>query len=152
MTYKGLFGFKFKPNSSEDGFVSYDKDVIKKSIITLIKTPKGGRIYEPDLGTNLNRLVFDLNLEKVKNVAKVEIEEVIKKYEPRVELLGIKTFVEGDLDDILIIFLNLKYKEFDDEEIMEIRLKKDKEWIEHVDVKGEKFSKSSDFGKAIANG
>jgi len=129
MGYTGLFKLYPKPGTSEDGFVSYDKDVIKQSIMTLIKTPKGSRIYDPLLGTDLHRLIHDLNLKSIQNVAKAEILNVIEKYEPRVDLLNVGVYVEGETDQILVIFLHFRYKEYNDEEILELRMASEQQWI-----------------------
>lgn len=127
-TYTGLFKFSPKKNSSVDGFVSHDKDVIKKSIETIIKTHKGSRVYDPDFGTNLCRLIFEQNLERTRNIAKSEITEIITKYEPRALISNISIFPNSEKSDEAVLVLTIQYVEYGDEEIMQMVLKTDTAW------------------------
>ena len=132
-TYTGLFRFTPKRGDSVDGFVSHDKDVIKQSIITLIKTPKGSRIYDPNLGTNLHRLIHEQNIKRIRNIAINEIEDVISKYEPRVEVISIDAVVSGEVKQEVIILVAVKYLEFNTTEILEIKFESDTQWINNTD-------------------
>lgn len=128
-TYTGLFKLHPTPGSSIDGFVDHDKEVIKKSVLTIIKTHKGSRLYDPEFGTNLHRLVHELNIERIRNIAKTEIEAAITKYEPRAIIERIEAYPGGELDNDVTIVMTLKYIEFGDEEIIEIKVASDVQWI-----------------------
>lgn len=127
-TYTGLFKFKPNKGSSVDGFVVHDKEVIKKSVINIIKTHKGSRVYDPDYGTNLHRLIHEQNIERTRNIAKMEVKEAITKYEPRAEILSMSVFPNDQVVDEVILVVTLLYIEFGDEEILEMTLKSDKDW------------------------
>ena len=129
MEYTGLFRLYPKKNTSKDGFVSEGIDVIKNSIVTLIKTPKGSRIYDPDLGTNLMMLIHELNIEKIQYIAKSEITHVIEKYEPRAEILNVKVDVLGELKQELKISLYVYMKEYNMKDVIEFNIKSDNDWV-----------------------
>ena len=130
-TYTGLFGFSPKKDgkASVDGFVDHDKELIKKSVLNIIKTPKGSRVYDPEYGTNLHRLVHELNIERIRNIAKMEIRNAIEKYEPRVIITRIEAYVSGEINQDIIIVMSLFYIEFKTEEILEIKFQSDSQWI-----------------------
>jgi phage baseplate assembly protein W len=127
-TYTGLFKLHPKKNSSIDGFVVHDKEVIKKSVINIIKTHKGSRVYDPDYGTNLHRLIHEQNIARTRNIAKSEIQAAITKYEPRAEIISVSVFPNDEVVDEAILVLTLRYTEFGDEEIIEMKLEADTAW------------------------
>jgi phage baseplate assembly protein W len=128
--YLGLFKLSPSINSSEDGFVIYDKEVIKQSIQNLINTHKGSRVYDPDYGTNLHLLIYEPNIQRTRNIAQTEITNVIKKYEPRAELLEvICTAGTGDKAHEVVITTKVKYVEYGDVEEISIRLVSEQTWI-----------------------
>jgi len=127
-TYTGLFKLNPKKGSSIDGFVSHDKDVIKQSVLNIIKTHKGSRVYDPDYGTNLHRLIHEQNIARTRNIAKTEIQEAIRKYEPRAKILSVSVFPNEQIVDEAIVVVSLLYVEFGDEEILEMSIKADTSW------------------------
>ena len=74
-----------------------NEDSIKQSLRTIINTPKGSRIFEPDFGCNVNFYLFEPYLPETGMRIAKDIEYNINAYEPRVELLDIK--VEGDSEN-----------------------------------------------------
>jgi len=136
--YTGIFRLYPIKNSSEDGFAINDKDVIKSSILNIINTHKGSRVYDPDYGTNIHKLIYELNIRRTRNIAKTEIKHVIEKYEPRAELLEVNAYAGKDdkAHEVTIVLL-VKYVEYDETEEIEILLKSEADWIsdegEHID-------------------
>ncbi len=128
--YRGMFRLFPIPGASEDGFITTDKDIIKASIVSLIKTHKGSRVYDPAYGTNIHKLLFEPNIQRTRNVAKTEIMHVIEKYEPRAKLISVEAYAgQPPNQDDAIVVVEIEYTEFGDREILEIRFKKDQEWI-----------------------
>ena len=133
--YTGLFRLFPLVGKSEDGFVSNDKDLVRASVVNLISTHKGSRVYDPDYGTNIHKLVFELNIQRVRNIAKVEITEIVEKYEPRAKIIDINAYPgTGKHTDTVVMVVKLLYVEFDETEELEIRLKKDNAWISEEGV------------------
>ena len=133
--YTGLFRLYPIHGQSEDGFVDYDKTIIKKSIMNLINTHKGSRIYDPDYGTNLHRLIHEFNIQRTRNIAKTEIQQIIEKYEPRARIQNVGAFAgEGENAHQVVILITVLYVEYGDTEELEIRLNTDRQWIDREGV------------------
>lgn len=83
-----------------------NEESVKRALKNLLLTNKGERFFQPDLGADLNRLLFENMTEFTEDLIKTYIEEAIERYEPRVKVL--KTIVNGnDVKngyDIAIIF------------------------------------------------
>ena len=128
--YTGMFRLYPIYGKSTDGFIDHDKALIKQSILTLLNTHKGSRVYDPDFGTTLYRLIHEPNIQRTRNVAKTEIEHVITKYEPRAELLDVSVYAgNNEHSSQVVIVVSIKYVEFDEVEDIEIRLAAEEQWI-----------------------
>lgn len=128
-TYTGLFRLFPMKSKSADGFAVHDKELIKASVVNIIKTHKGSRVYDMEYGTNLHRLIHELNIQRIRNIAKNEIEVAVAKYEPRVKVSKIETYAEGENSQKIVVIMTLTYLEFDESEILEIKLDSDTQWI-----------------------
>lgn len=129
-TYKGMFRLYPIAGASEDGFVSTDKDIIKRSILNIIKTHKGSRVYDANYGTNLHRLIHEQNIQRTRNIAKAEIKEAIEKYEPRAKLLEVEAYAgQNELVSEVVVTLKVEYVEYGETEELEIRMAKEEEWV-----------------------
>jgi len=86
---------------------------VKTSIKSLIRTTKGERLFQPDVGTNLNSLLFEPMHQGTSELIKYEIENVISKYEPRVKLNNvlITPFQDKNSYDINLEFTILGFSD-----------------------------------------
>jgi|SaaInlStandDraft_4_1057021.scaffolds.fasta_scaffold65235_2 phage baseplate assembly protein W len=144
-TYTGLFKLYPTTGTSEDGFITTDRDVIRNSLLMIINTHKGSRIYDPDFGTNIHHLIHEQNIQRTRNVAKMEIEKAVSKYEPRAEILEIDAYPgEGSLSNEVVIVINVLYIEYGETEELEIRLAGEHNWISeegtHIDPVNDWFA------------
>jgi phage baseplate assembly protein W len=143
--YTGLFRLYPIHGQSEDGFVEHDKVLVQKSIMNLINTHKGSRIYDPDYGTNLYRLVHEFNIQRTRNIARTEIEQAINKYEPRAKVLNVGAYAgEGDKAHEVVIIVSILYVEFNETDDLELRLATDRQWI---DKEGKPVDPAADWFK-----
>ena len=71
---------------------------ISRALKTLVLTDKGERPYQPFLGGNIRSRLFDLASDGLQIEAdiKQDIEDVIRNYEPRAELMDV--FVDSNID------------------------------------------------------
>ena len=60
---------------------------VKRALYNIISTRKGERFYRPDLGSNITELLFEPLDAATASLISQEIEFVIRKYEPRVNLI-----------------------------------------------------------------
>jgi phage baseplate assembly protein W len=136
--YTGIFRLFPMAGTSEDGFIDTDKKLIRKSVLNIINTYKGSRIYDPDYGTNLHRLIHEQNIQRTRNIAKNEIIDAVTKYEPRAKILQVEAYPgEGEQNSEVIVIVSLLYVEYGEEEDLEIRLSTEQQWISqegtHID-------------------
>ena len=71
---------------------------ISRALKTLVLTDKGEGPYQPFLGGNIRSRLFDLasNGLQIEADIKQDIEDVIRNYEPRAELIDV--FVDSNID------------------------------------------------------
>lgn len=133
--YTGMFRLSPIHGTSEDGFVDNDINIIKKSILNLIKTHKGSRVYDDDYGTNIHLLIHEQNIQRTRNIAKMEIEHVIAKYENRAEILAVDVYAGKDEQKSeAVVIVSVRYIEFNITEELEIRLESEQAWIHEEGV------------------
>tara|TARA_Y100001951_G_C11218611_1_gene227362 strand:- start:211 stop:579 length:369 start_codon:yes stop_codon:yes gene_type:complete len=78
----------FKVNPLTDDIVILKNEAaIARSIRNLVLTEPGERFFEPDLGSNVQRSLFELLDDISASQIKDEIENAINNFEPRVQLL-----------------------------------------------------------------
>jgi len=70
--------------------VGSDLQVLQSNIKMLLLTTKGERIMQPNYGTNLRRIIFELAVASVETIIQQEIAQAISTYEPRVTLTSLQ--------------------------------------------------------------
>ena len=75
-------------------------NAIQRSIKNLIFTGQGERFFQPELGSQVNNLLFSQLDEITASQVKDEIENVIKNYEPRVNLIEVKVNPDYDTNEL----------------------------------------------------
>ena len=80
--------FSFARNPVNDDILSInDADAIKRAVINLVRTKSGERFYDSLVGTEVEASLFEVQSPEVANNLKIDIENVLKNYEPRVDLM-----------------------------------------------------------------
>jgi phage baseplate assembly protein W len=62
---------------------------VKRALYNIISTRKGERFYRPDLGSDIANYLFEPLDAATASLISQEIEYVIRKYEPRVDLVRV---------------------------------------------------------------
>ena len=65
-----------------------NEEAVKESIKNLVLTGRGERPFQPDLGCDVRELLFENATPQTLELMKTTIENVIKTYEPRCNLIG----------------------------------------------------------------
>ena len=90
----------------EDLARKVNEEAVKESIRNLVLTNKGERPFQPQLGCDVRKLLFENITPQTFDLIQTVITDTIEQYEPRCELLGVDVF--GDIDsnavDIKIVF------------------------------------------------
>lgn len=71
-----------------------DEVAVKKSLITLIRTPKGSKPFNPDFGSTAFNYLFAPADEQSRIDLNEEIAETIKRFEPRVTVMAIESSID----------------------------------------------------------
>jgi len=79
------------PNNSQWSFnLDSDLVILESSVKMLLLTAKGDRLMVPGYGTNIRRILFDLNLQSTESLLREEIVAAFAQWEPRVELASME--------------------------------------------------------------
>ena len=94
----------FKVNPLNDDLIAIkNQNAIARSLRNLVLTSPGERFFNNDLGSRVNKLLFqnvdDLTAASVRS----EIENTIKNYEPRVRLISTKVSANADSNEFDVI-------------------------------------------------
>lgn len=74
-----------------------NSESIKKSVRNLILTNKGERLFQPRLGCDIEKLLFEPMSAEVEDVMKTTIRNTIRNHEPRA--LNTEVYVQGNYDN-----------------------------------------------------
>jgi|TARA_B100002019_G_scaffold159193_1_gene137144 hypothetical protein len=96
-TFKDL-SVTFKKHPVTDDLVAVkDKAAILQSITALLLTKKGERPFQPELGCDIQRVLFEQMDFAAAALIKREIRDTLKRYEPRITVKQI--YCEPDFDN-----------------------------------------------------
>ena len=87
----------FKVNPLNNDLVALkNANAIARSVRNIILTSPGEKVFNPDFGSNVSKLLFE-NLDEVTALAiRDEIETAINNYEPRVSLIDVEVTPDFD--------------------------------------------------------
>ena len=96
MSFKDInITFKKHPVTN-DLVVSKDASAIKQSIVNLLMTNKGERVYQPEYGSDLRRFLFEPMDFATAAAIQSNIVSTIKKFEPRIGILSLEAIPNFD--------------------------------------------------------
>lgn len=94
------------------GIAAYEESV-RQSIHIILSTAKGERVMRPTFGCGLSELVFAVNNSTTHAIAKLEVGEALKNWEPRIEVIGIETATGGNRGEQLLISIDYRVRTTD---------------------------------------
>lgn len=74
-----------------------NEQAVIRSVKNLLNTNRGERFFQPDLGANIRRLLFEQMGPGMESELATEIRETITKHEPRAKILELN--VQGDYNN-----------------------------------------------------
>lgn len=103
-------GIRF-PFHIEQGKMAWSEyeDSIRESIMLILSTSRSERVMRPDFGCRLNELAFSVNDMSTASLAIFHVEEALKKWEPRIEL--IKVDANADTKERDRLNISIEYKD-----------------------------------------
>ena len=83
-----------------------DEDSIKESIRNIVMTNRGERLFQPNLGCDIRRMLFENFTPDMVITAKDMINNAVKTFEPRAEIVGVDIITGVDINslDIIIVY------------------------------------------------
>lgn len=100
------------PLRVENGKIAWARyeEAIRESIITIVGTAMGERVMRPDFGCGIHDLAFSVNDVSTAALAIFYVEEALKKWEPRIEVINVDANAdrkEGDRLNISIEYRDI---------------------------------------------
>lgn len=83
-------------------YIKEEKELIRDSVITILMTKIGQRLFVPDFGSNLWSLVFEQDDSVTQQLADKYIREALRTWEPRINVLKVDYFPEYESNSLKI--------------------------------------------------
>ena len=80
-----------------------DEDAVKESIKNLILTDRGERLFQPDIGSDIRKMLFENINSATVEIIKNLVRTTIRNYEPRANLIGVDVLTSIDSLQVNII-------------------------------------------------
>ncbi len=102
-------GLRF-PFRIDEGKLAWSKyeDSIRESVMLILSTAPGERVMRPDFGCKLHELVFYPNDMSTASLAIFHVEEALKKWESRIELITVDANADKNEGDRLNISIEYR--------------------------------------------
>src|SRR6185369_11639834 len=89
--------------------VAYEDD-IRQSILIILMTARGERVMRPDFGCGIHDLVFTSLDTTTLQLIRSSVEDAMRRYEARVELLDVTVDEEATADGMLLVELEYRVR------------------------------------------
>jgi phage baseplate assembly protein W len=84
------------------------EESVRQAIQIILSTAKGERVMRPDFGCGLHDLLFAINNSATWGLAESEVEEALRRWEPRIEVEEVRAEASGTRGEIILI--NVDYR------------------------------------------
>lgn len=81
-----------------------NENAISRSIRNLLLTNRGERLYQPDIGSDINRMLFEPMSEGISELLSTYITNTINTYEPRAKILSVSALPDYD-NNLYTVFI-----------------------------------------------
>ena len=93
----------FKNPVSLDLAVNRDEEAVKQSIKNLLLTDRGERPFQPNLGSDIRKMLFENLTPNTSLVMREMIRETVEQYEPRANLIGVDIIATPDNNAVRVV-------------------------------------------------
>ena len=97
-----------RDNSGQRLATAAYEESIRQSIRIILSTARGERVMRPEFGCGLFELVFAPNNAATRGMAAHHVEEALRTWEPRIEVLEVSANPGGEQGEMLLI--NIDYQ------------------------------------------
>jgi phage baseplate assembly protein W len=108
------FLMDLNPHPIVKDIVKYtNENAVSKSIRNLMLTDRGERLYQPDIGSDINRMLFEPMSDGISELLSTYITNTINVYEPRAKVLNTEVVPDFDnnLYSVYITFMVINKQE-----------------------------------------
>jgi phage baseplate assembly protein W len=81
----------------------YDEEALTGSIINIIRTRRGERVFNPDFGSNIYSSLFEPMSSATRIMLEAQIENALEQHEPRITLQYVKITAEEEMNRYNVI-------------------------------------------------
>jgi phage baseplate assembly protein W len=101
--------------SPDDGrlAIAAEEASVRQSIEIILSTEKGERVMRPDFGSELGKLLFAPNNGTTQALAAFEVEEALRSWEPRIEVIAVAAHSDGVAGEQLLIDIDYRVRSTD---------------------------------------
>ena len=86
--------------ATKDILQATNESAIKQAIRTLVQTKNYERKFHPEIGCQINSLMFENYVPKMRNIMKKTVTDVINSFEPRAILTKLDIVDNADINEI----------------------------------------------------
>ena len=104
-TYKDLAFSMFANPMNGDIGKSTGATAVKRAIVGILKTNFNERMFQPQFGSNIRALLFEPMNPITEQRMKTEIEDAVKRHEPRAQVIGINVEAQEEQNRYLVNIL-----------------------------------------------
>ena len=107
-TYKDLAFSMFSNPMNGDIGKSTGATAVKRAIVGILKTNFNERVFQPEFGSNIRTLLFEPMNPITEQRMKTEVEEAVKRHEPRAQVIGVTVEAQEEQNRYMVkILFNL---------------------------------------------
>jgi phage baseplate assembly protein W len=111
----------YKPQLNQLGDVTklVNKDAIRQAVKTIVLTPPGSRLFEPEFGCGIGSYLFELLDEDTAQSIKKSVKNALKTYETRIVVSEVTVDADPDNNqlNVEITYLIQELQEYDSTKI-----------------------------------
>ena len=110
-------GWAFPPNADGRGGIALvsDAEKVEQAIKIILMTPIGQRVMRPTFGSRLHELVFAPASPDTFGLAEMYVQEALRFWEPRIEVLDVVASTEPERQYVMLINIRYRIKATHDE-------------------------------------
>jgi phage baseplate assembly protein W len=103
------FPLQLDPQTGEIGHARFEED-IQDSIRIILGTSKGERVMRPDFGCGIHDLVFEAVSTQLIARVQGEVEDALRTYEARIDVLGVEASTRRLADGVLEVSIDYRVR------------------------------------------
>lgn len=90
-----------------------NEEAVKQSIVNLLLTNRGERLFKPSVGSDIRASLFENMDVATESILKKQITSTIEQYEPRASLIGVEVSADPDTNGLVatVVFNVLNKKD-----------------------------------------